>query len=159
MMDVVLIVLGIILLLLGLVGCALPVLPGPPLSFLALLMLHLTSWGDFSARFLWVVAAVALFVTLLDYVVPVWGTRRFGGTKAGIWGASLGLVAGLFFGPAGIIAGPFLGALVGELAGHADYNKAFKAAFGSFIGLLTGVVLKLIVSGVFTWYFFKEWLS
>lgn len=157
-MDGLLIILGIVLLLAGLIGCLLPVLPGPPLSFLALLMLQFTPWGDFSGRFLWGAAAVALLVTLLDYVVPIWGTKRFGGTRGGVWGASIGLVVGLFFGPAGIILGPFLGAFLGEMAGHADSNKAFKAAIGSFIGLLTGIVLKLIVSGVFTWYFFKEWL-
>jgi hypothetical protein len=157
-MDIILIIIGIFLLLAGFIGCVLPVLPGPPLSFLALLMLQLTEWGEFTTRFLWISAVVAVVVTLLDYVVPVWGARRFGGTRAGVWGAAIGLVVGLFFGPVGIISGPFLGAFLGEFAAHADSNKAFKAAFGSFIGLLTGVVLKLIVSGVFTWYFFKEWL-
>ncbi|WP_291858635.1 DUF456 domain-containing protein [Marinilabilia sp.] len=157
-MDIILIIIGISLLLAGFIGCVLPVLPGPPLSFLALLMLQVTSWGSFSTRFLWIAAGAAVVVTLLDYVVPVWGARRFGGTKAGVWGAAIGLAVGLFFGPAGIILGPFLGALLGEIAAHADSNRAFKAAFGSFIGFLTGVVLKLIVSGVFTWYFFKEWL-
>jgi uncharacterized protein YqgC (DUF456 family) len=157
-MDIVLIIIGLLLLLTGIIGCVLPVVPGPPLSYLALLMLQLTSWGDFSARFLWISAGVAVFVTVLDFVVPVWGTKRFGGTRGGLWGASLGLVAGLFLGPVGIILGPFLGAFLGELIGHSDSDRAMKAAFGSFIGLLTGVVLKLIVSGVFTWYFFKEWL-
>jgi uncharacterized protein YqgC (DUF456 family) len=157
-MDIVLIIIGLLLLLTGIIGCVLPVVPGPPLSYLALLMLQLTSWGDFSARFLWISAGVAVFVTVLDFVVPVWGTKRFGGTRGGLWGASLGLVAGLFLGPVGIILGPFLGAFLGELIGHSDSDRAMKAAFGSFIGLLTGVVLKLIVSGAFTWYFFKEWL-
>jgi uncharacterized protein YqgC (DUF456 family) len=157
-MDIVLIIIGLLLLLTGIVGCVLPVVPGPPLSFLALLMLQFTSWGDFSARFLWISAGAAVFVTVLDFVVPVWGAKRFGGTRGGLWGASIGLVAGLFLGPLGIILGPFLGAFLGELVGHSDSDRAIKAAFGSFIGLLTGVVLKLIVSGVFTWYFFKEWL-
>ena len=157
-MDVIFIITGIVLLLAGLVGCVLPALPGPPLSYLALLSLHFTRWGNFDARFLWITAGVAIVVAVLDYVVPVWGTRRFGGTKGGIWGASIGLVAGLFIGPAGIIVGPFVGAFIGELFSHSDSNRAFRAAIGSFIGLLTGTVLKLIVSGVFTWYFFKEWL-
>ncbi len=158
-MDIVLIVIGLLLLLTGLVGCMLPVVPGPPLSFLALLMLEFTRWGDFSARFLWIAAAIAIVVTVLDNIVPVMGTKRFGGTKGGIWGASIGLVVGLFLGPAGIITGPFVGAYLGELAAHSDSGKAMKAALGSFLGLLTGVVLKLIVSGVFSWYFFKEWLG
>ena len=73
-----------------------------------------------------------------------------------MWGASIGLVTGLFFGPAGIILGPFLGAVMGELSDHSDSKRAFKAAIGSFIGILAGVFLKLITSGLFTWYFIKE---
>ncbi len=101
-MDIILIIIGISLLLAGFVGCVLPVLPGPPLSFLALLMLQITRWGDFSSSFLWFSALAAIVVTILDYVVPVWGTTRFGGTRAGIWGASIGLVVGLFFGLSGL---------------------------------------------------------
>ncbi|WP_010662292.1 DUF456 domain-containing protein [Marinilabilia salmonicolor] len=157
-MDIILIIIGISLLLAGFVGCVLPVLPGPPLSFLALLMLQITRWGDFSSSFLWFSALAAIVVTILDYVVPVWGTTRFGGTRAGIWGASIGLVVGLFFGPVGVVLGPFAGAFVGELAGNADSGNAFRSALGAFFGLMTGVVLKLIVSGVFTWYFVKEWM-
>ncbi|NLX71895.1 MAG: DUF456 domain-containing protein [Bacteroidales bacterium] len=157
-MDVLLLIVGIILLIAGLVGCIVPMIPGPPLGFLALLALHFTKWGDFSAGFLWGAAAAALIVTLLDYLVPVWGTKRFGGSKAGVWGASIGLVVGMFLGPAGIILGPFVGAFIGEMATNNESSRALKAAFGSFIGLIVGVVLKLAVCGVYTWYFFKEWL-
>lgn len=159
MVDIIFLSVGIIFLLIGLVGCIVPVLPGPPISFLALLFLQFSRWGHFSAGFLWTCGAVALFVTIMDYVVPIWGTKKFGGSSKGVWGASIGLVVGLFFGPAGVILGPFLGALLGELSEHSDSNKAFKAAIGSFIGILTGVVLKLIASGIFTWYFIKEWLT
>jgi hypothetical protein len=155
-MDIFLLIIGIILILTGLAGCIVPVLPGPPLSFLGLLALEFTRWADYSSSFLWTAAGLALAVTVLDYLVPIWGTKRFGGTRRGVWGATLGLIVGLFFGPIGIILGPFLGALLGELSEHSDSNKAFKAAFGSFIGILTGVILKLIVSGLLTWYFVKE---
>lgn len=157
-MDVILLIIGISFLLAGLVGCILPVLPGPPLSFVALLILQITHWGDFENRFLWLSALAAVVVTVLDYVVPVWGTKRFGGTRAGVWGASIGLIVGLFIGPVGVILGPFVGAFVGELTGNSDSGNALRSAMGAFVGLMTGVVLKLVVSGVFTWYFFKEWL-
>jgi uncharacterized protein len=156
MVDVLFLSLGIILLVAGLLGCILPALPGPPLSFLALLSLQITRWGDFGERFLWVGAVLVLLVTLLDYVIPIWGTKKFGGSPRGVWGASIGLVVGLFLGPAGIILGPFLGALLGELSGNQNSDQAFKAALGSFLGILAGVILKLVVSGLLTWYFIKE---
>ncbi len=156
MLDILLVTLGIILLLTGLVGCVLPVLPGPPISFAALLLLHFTRWAQFPGAFLWTCAGIAVGVSILDNWIPIWGTKKLGGSARGVWGAALGLLVGLFFGPLGVIAGPFIGALIGELSLHSDSNKALKAAFGSFIGMLTGVVLKLIVSGLFTWYFIKE---
>lgn len=152
-------VLGLVFLLVGWVGCILPVLPGPPLAYVALLLLQGSRWGSFGTDFLIGAAVAAAVVTLLDYVVPIWGTKRFGGSKAGVWGATLGLLVGLFFGLPGIVLGPFLGAYLGEVLNNSDSNQAFKAAFGSFVGLLTGVLLKLVVTGVFTWYFFVEWLS
>ncbi|SKB80289.1 hypothetical protein SAMN03080601_01238 [Alkalitalea saponilacus] len=155
-LDILLIAVGALLLIVGLIGCVLPVLPGPPISFLSLILLQLSRWGDFSSRFLWMAAFLAIMVTVLDYLVPVWGTKRFGGTGKGIWGASIGLVVGFFFAPWGIVVGPFLGAFVGEMMAHDDSNRAIRAAFGSFVGIIAGVVLKLVVSGYFMWHFFKE---
>lgn len=156
MFDILLLSLGIILLVIGLIGCVLPVLPGPPISFVALLLLHFTKWAQFQGAFLWTCAAIAVAVSILDHWIPIWGTKKFGGSTRGVWGAALGLLAGLFFGPLGVIVGPFIGALIGELSLHSDSYRAIKAAFGSFIGILAGVVLKLVVSGLFTWYFIKE---
>jgi uncharacterized protein YqgC (DUF456 family) len=158
MADIILLVISIILIFLGILGCILPVIPGPPLSFIGLLLLYFSSWGQFSADLLWIFGALALAVTLIDYIVPIWGTKKFGGSKRGIWGASIGLLIGLFIGPWGIIIGPFLGAFVGEITANTSTNKALKAAFGSFIGIITGIVLKLIVSGLITYYFLKELL-
>lgn len=156
MADYLLLALALGLIVLGLIGCVLPVLPGPPLSFLGMLALQATHWGNFDSDTLWTFGLVAVVVTALDYIVPIWGTKKFGGTRAGIWGASIGLVVGLFFGPLGILFGPFLGALVGELLQKTETEKAFIAAFGSFFGLLTGIILKLIASGFMTYYFFVE---
>lgn len=155
-MDVFLLILGIILLLVGLVGCVVPFIPGPPLGFLALLALHFTSWVQFSSKLLWIAAILAVVVTLLDYVVPAWGTKKFGGSKAGVWGASLGLVVGLFLAPAGIVLGPFAGALVGELLVKANGSQALRSALGAVIGLFAGVLLKLVVCGLYIWWFARE---
>ena len=151
-----LLALGITLIIVGFIGCIVPVLPGPPISFLGMLTLEYTKWGPFNSDLLWTFGFIAIAVTALDYIVPIWGTKKFGGSKVGIWGAALGLLVGLFFGPLGIILGPFIGAYIGELTQKTESDKAFKAAFGSFIGLLLGIGLKLIASGFMTYYFVIE---
>jgi uncharacterized protein len=157
MLDWILLIFAIALIIIGLIGCVVPVLPGPPISFGGILLLHYTKFGDFTFEFLTIMAFLAIGVTVLDYIVPVWGTKKLGGSRYGIWGATIGLVLGIFFfPPIGIIIGPFLGALVGELIKENNSNKAFKAALGSLVGFLLGIGMKLIVSFVITYYFIKE---
>jgi uncharacterized protein YqgC (DUF456 family) len=156
-MDYILIVLGIILLVSGILGCVLPVLPGPPLSYAGLLLLHFTSKYQFSTKFLIIWAIVTAAVYAIDYVIPVIGTKKFGGSKWGVWGSVIGLVAGLFlFPPFGIIIGPFAGAVIGELSSGKDSGSAFKAGFGSFVGFMLGTLIKLIASGLMAWHFARE---
>lgn len=157
-LDITWSVLGGIFMVVGLVGCFLPIIPGPPLSYMGLIVLQFKEQSPFSSKFLIVWAVVVVAVTALDYVVPAYGTKKFGGTKYGIWGCTIGLILGLWFGPMGIILGPFLGALIGELIGGKDSNQAFKAALGSFVGFLVGTLLKLIVCGVMGWYFVRALL-
>lgn len=156
-MDYVLIALGALLIIGGILGSVLPVLPGPPLSYLGLLVLHITEKYQFSTRFLIIWLIVTAVVTAIDYLIPIWGTKQFGGSKQGIWGSIIGLVIGLFFFPPfGIIIGPFLGAVVGELTAGKDSGAALKSGFGSFIGFLLGTLAKLITSGLMAWHFGKE---
>ena len=157
-LDIFLIIAGIILLLVAFAGCFLPVLPGPPLAFGALILLHFTTVTDVPYEVLWTMAGLALIATILDYIVPVWGTRKFGGSKAGERGSIAGVIVGLFLGPLGIIIGPFFGALAGELLSGTPGDRAFRSAIGSFIGFLLGVGLKLMVTMVIAFYFFKIWL-
>ncbi len=103
MSDYLLLILGILFMIVGIIGCLVPVLPGPPISFLGLIMLHLTRFGHFSNSTLITLGIIAVVVTILDYIVPIWGTRRFGGSKYGTRGATVGLVIGFFLGPLGII--------------------------------------------------------
>lgn len=159
MSDYILLILGICLMVLGIIGCLVPVLPGPPFSFLGLILLHLTRFGHFSNPALITLGTVAVVVTLLDYIVPVWGTKKFGGSKYGTRGATVGLIIGLFLGPLGIISGALIGAFVGEMIFKDDINYALKAGFGSLLGFLTGIGLKLAASLVMTFYFVKEWIS
>ncbi|HAF30006.1 MAG TPA: DUF456 domain-containing protein [Bacteroidales bacterium] len=155
-MDYFLLAIAIILIIGGLLGCILPIIPGPPLSFLGILVLHFTEFAEYSTNFLLILAFIAILVTVLDYIVPVWGTKKFGGTKAGMWGATIGMVIGMiFFGPFGLIIGPLVGAIVGESLKGANNKDAFKAGMGAFIGFLTGVGLKLAASIYITWHFVK----
>jgi len=151
-MDVFLAISAAVLLLAGFFGSVLPVLPGPPLSWVGLLLLHFTSYTTFSAGMLWGSFLAMAVVTALDYFIPIWGTKRFGGSRSGVVGSAIGLVAGLFFLPVGIIAGPFLGAVVGELINDpSETKRALKSATGSFVGFLLGTGLKLAFCGWAIW--------
>ncbi len=154
-MDIILLVLSILLIIVGLLGCILPVIPGPPISFIGLLIVHFTKFASFGSTFLILMASLAILVTVLDYVVPIWGTKRLGGTKSGMWGATIGLVIGLFFGPIGIIFGPLIGAIIGETIRGAKSQEAFRAGFGAFLGFLMGVGIKLAASIYMTYHFVK----
>ncbi len=162
-MDYFLLSLAGILLLMGIAGCILPILPGPPLSYVGLLLLHFTRFATFGTNTLVFLGLLAVLVQILDYMVPVWGTRKFGGTKYGTWGSIIGLIAGMFFlpaiGPFGIItllAGPFLGAFIAERMAGRERHEATRAALGSFIGFMAGTFMKLASSLVISIYFVKE---
>jgi uncharacterized protein len=153
-MDLLLISLAVILILLGLIGCLVPLIPGPPLSYAAILLLQFSSRSPFSEDFLVMWGAITVAVTLLDYWVPVYGTKRLGGTKTGIRGAAIGLIIGLFFYPPfGIIVGPFIGALLGELISGQEFSRAIRSALGSFAGFLAGILMKLAVSIILSYHF------
>lgn len=172
-MDVTLIIFAAICLIVGFVGCIAPILPGVPLSYLGLLLLHWTDKVDFSNRFLIIWGIVVVIVQILDYVVPAWGTKQFGGSKMGVWGSTIGLVIGMFAGPLGIILGPFIGAVLFEWIHykrqekknqpnaikdpnpHSALHLSLRAGFGSFVGLLFGTIMKLICSGMMIYYFIK----
>lgn len=160
-MDIVLLVLGFILMITGVLGSVLPVLPGTPISWLGLLLLHLTQAIPDDWWFLGITLGVALLVFALDYLIPALGTKKFGGSRAGMIGTTLGLVVAIIFpilGLLGIIVWPFVGAFVGELIHKSDQKSAMKAAFGSFIGFLTGTLLKFVVTIVFLGLFLvKAW--
>ena len=157
MIDYLLAVLAGIMMVVGILGCLLPVLPGPPLSFAGLLVLHFSRFADFSSTFLITWGCVTIVVTILDYVVPIWGTKKFGGSKSGMWGAGIGLVAGIFFlPPIGIIVGPFAGAVIGEALTGKNTSSALRAGLGSFLGFLAGVGIKLAASVIMTYYYVKE---
>ncbi len=155
-MDILLIVLGLILILAGIVGCIVPGLPGPLTAWFGLVV---TMWAkvipdDWS--FIGVSFLVVIIITVLDYVIPAVGTKKFGGSKYGTYGAIIGVIVGLFAPiPGGIIVGAFAGAFIGEYIRNSDVSQALKAAFGAFIGFLVSTGMQLIVTLVFLVLYFN----
>jgi uncharacterized protein YqgC (DUF456 family) len=152
-METIIIILGALSIIAGLLGSFLPVLPGPPISYVGLLLLQLTATPPFTLSFLIIWALIVIAIMVLDNVVPAWGARKYGGSPFGVWGSILGLIAGFFFPPLGIIIGPIVGAFVGEMVGGKTSDQALRAAWGSFVGFLAGTLMKVIACGMMGYYF------
>ena len=161
-MDILLLVLGFILIILGILGSLLPVLPGPSLCSIGLLFLYLTDTITINFWALSSSVGIALLLTILDYVLPAQGAKFFGGSSYGIWGVNIGLAVGLIAPvPLGFVIGPLLGAFAGEIIYYKDFNRALKAATGAVLGILTTSILKFIVCimhlGFFMWVVWKNY--
>jgi len=154
---IVLVIIGFILIIIGLIGCVIPGIAGPPFSFLALICLSIAKhWEVFSWKFLVIMAILTIIVTLLDYLLPAAGAKKFGASKFGFLGTFIGMLIGLIYAPPlGMVIGGFLGAILGELLGGKQSCDALKAGGGVFIGVILGIVVKLIISGVMTFYFVR----
>lgn len=157
-MDIFLLILGFILILLGIVGSFLPVLPGPLTSWFGLLTIHFSKLITINWTFLGITLTIALLILILDYVIPAIGTKKFGGSKYGVYGTTIGLIVGIFSPiPFGILIGAFFGALIGELIYDTkDTSRATKAAYGAFLGFLASSFLKFVISIVFLILFIQK---
>ncbi|CAN5295904.1 DUF456 domain-containing protein [soil metagenome] len=158
-MDILLVTLGAFLMIVGILGSFLPVLPGVPVSWLGLLMLYLAPSIPMNYWFLGITFIVAVLIYALNWIIPALGTKRFGGSRAGMIGATVGLVVGIIAPiPLGIIIGPFVGAFIGEIINNSDRRSAFKAAVGSFIGFLASSFMEFMVAFAFLLLFvWKVW--
>lgn len=143
-MEYLYIILAIVFAIVGLAGAVLPVLPGPPVGFAALLLLLLCTGNDISTTELVVTGVLAVVITIVDYIAPVWFAKKTGGSKSGTWGATIGLVVGLLVGPLGVIVGPFMGAFIGELLAKTPTEKAFGVAAMTFMAFMLTTGIKLI---------------
>ena len=156
MTDIAFTLLGSLLLLLAFVGCVVPVLPGPMLAFAGLLCARgMGSHDQPGIETLIAAGSFVAVVTLLDYVVPALGARRFNCSRLGVFGCVVGTIVGLFFMPVGLIVGPFAGALAGELLAGKEIRQSLKGAAGAFIGYVAGILLKLVCCGCLAILFVK----
>lgn len=144
-MDVLIYVLSFLLLVGGVVGCVLPILPGAPLGYAGLLLLHFTGRADFSTTQLVTWLIIVVILQVVDFITPLLGSKYTGGSEFGNRGCVAGTLIGMFFLPWGIIVGPFIGAAAGEMLGGSDLSHAIRAGIGSLIGFLVGTLLKVIV--------------
>ena len=149
-MEITLLIIAGLCMLIGIIGCIVPGLPGTPIAYAGLWIAQATDRVDFSWQLLLTWGIVTVVVSVLDYVVPAWGTKRYGGTQYGVWGSTIGVIIGLFFGAVGVIVGPLIGAVIGELLAGKEVEQALRAGWGSFIGLLCGTILKLVCCGLMT---------
>lgn len=159
-MELFLLLLSFILLLLGIAGSFLPVLPGPLTGWVGLLVLHLAKGIPMNYTFLGITFGVAVVIFILDYIIPALGAKKYGGSRYGMIGATIGLVVGLIAPvPFGIITGPFVGAFLGELLNAKTRHNALKAAFGSFVGFVVSTFMKFFVSLIFLGLYFWKVVS
>lgn len=150
-MDILLLTLGFGCIMIGLLGSFLPVLPGPSMSWIGLALLYFTNAVPANYWILGITLVITVIVSVLDYVIPAKGTKKFGGSSYGIWGTNIGLVVGIITPITfGFLIGPFVGALIGELIfDYKDHNRALKAAAGSFVGFLASTFMKFLICVLF----------
>ncbi|MBR5861683.1 MAG: DUF456 domain-containing protein [Bacteroidaceae bacterium] len=156
MWDFVIVLFAWISAIVGVIGAIVPAVPGPPISFVGFLLLSFCDNNEVGVVTLIITGLLAVIITVVDYIAPVWFTKKAGGSKAGMWGSTIGLVIGLFTGLWGIIIGPFLGAFIGELIVKTEPAKALEVAFMSFIAFLLTTGMKLVYCVVLLVMIFTE---
>ena len=146
-MDLILVVIIVFLLLLGIIGSFAPIIPGPLISYGALFMTHFYVEKVEDQNYLWLMAFIVVCVTLLDFLVQIYGVKKFGGGNKAVNGSIIGLILGFIFLPGfGIILGPFFGAFIGAKMEVNNANNPIKIAIGALAGFVFGSLLKLSVS-------------
>ena len=155
-MDIAIMIIGAFCVFLGVLGSLIPILPGTPISYVGMLLLLLVDGCSFSTTFMLVILGLVILQQVLNYVIPIWGVKKYGGSKAGQWGGVIGLLLGLLFMPWGIILGPFAGAVVGEMVSGKDTDESIRAGFGSLVGNVLTAVSGLVLSGVMAYFYFAE---
>jgi len=153
-------VIGSLLILLGLAGSVLPVLPGPTLSFIGLFLVALVRHFSppLTPTLIIFMLIITMVVTVMDYFIPLIGAKKYGTSKWGIYGSIVGMIIGVFFSPLGMLLGALIGAVLVEWIVSRKEEQALKAGWGIFIGSIFGSILKLVVSGVMTYYFIMAML-
>lgn len=157
MLEIILISLGLIIAIIGLIGCIVPGIPGPPLNLVALLLLEIATGGSYSINFYITWGLITVATIILDYIFPIISAKKFKASNYGIWGSVIGMIIGIvFFPPFGMITGLFLGAILGELIAGRKGADAMKVGLVTFFSTLLMIVFKFAASAMMTYYFVVE---
>lgn len=157
-METLIILIALLLSVIGILGCIIPAVPGPPVNLIAMLFLQ---WAisPFRLRELLIWTAVTILIVIIDYLLPLWTAKKFGATRQGIYGGLIGMIAGMFLTPIGMIAGLLIGSMVGDLLANRTLSQATRSATGSLLGTFLTMGLKLICSGWMCWLVFSSVIS
>jgi len=155
--ETILIIFGLLIAVVGLIGCIIPAIPGPPLNFLSLVILELAIESAFPMDFYFLWGGITIVLTFLDYILPIMGAKVYKASSYGIWGSIIGMILGiLFFPPFGMILGLFIGAVLGELIAGKKEWEALKIGTVTFAASMLMIFIKLALSGIMTFYFIKR---
>jgi uncharacterized protein YqgC (DUF456 family) len=155
-MELIWMLLGAACIMIGLIGAFLPIIPSLPFSYLGILLLHIGGISTFSTSFLLIWALIIISILIIENLLPAYTTRKFGGTTYGSTGSIIGMLVGMFFfPPLGFLIGTLLGAFIGEMLFKQDVKKALKSAWGSFLGFISGTILKITVALIFAIMYLK----
>ena len=158
-MDIFLLILSFLVVMVGIIGSIIPVLPGPLSSWLGLFIFSNISSVSVDSNILVFCLIIALIIFILDYIFPIYMSKKFGASRFGVIGASIGTIIGLFFFPIGIIFGPLIGAIEGELFLNKNFKNSVRAAAGVFLGLMVSGFTKVLVSLIFLVIYISLFLS
>lgn len=153
-MDYFIAIVAILLSIAGIIGCILPALPGLPVNYVGLVLMWYR-FESFSNTFMLIWLGLVIIISVLDYYIPIWTAKRYGATRSGIIGSILGMLIGMFLTPIGMIAGTIIGAIAGDVLAGKSHTEAIKSGLATFAGTIASIGLKLIASGIMTWYTVK----
>jgi len=155
MLEILAILIGSLLMLLGLIGSVLPILPGPPLSFIGLFLLALVKKFSppLTPALVILLGIVAVVMIAMDYVLPLLGAKRYGSSKWGVLGSVLGMLIGMFLSPLAVLLGAFFGAVVAEWLAGKTKGESFRAGWGVMMGTLFATIVRLGFAGLMIYYF------
>ena len=148
-MDIFLLIISFSLMIIGVIGSIVPVLPGPLSSWIGLFILSNVSGVEVSGKLIVICLIIAIGIFILDYIIPIYTSKKFGASKYGIIGASIGIILGLFFTPFGIFLGAIIGAITGEIILNKNFKKSLKSAFGVFLGFIISGFTKSLITIIY----------
>ena len=144
-MDIALIIIAIILSVVGVIGSIVPALPGPPINYIALLLIQ-WAFQPYSVATLVTIGVFTVIILALDYLIPIWTAKKYGATKQGITGSIIGMLIGILFTPIGMIFGTLVGAIIGDLIAGKTTQQATRSGAAILFGTVLSIGFKFILS-------------